>query len=340
MTNGNGETALVTQTEEFQLPDRNSVEQTLEQIKQFQSLIRGQLKKGHDFGEIPGTNSKNSLLKPGAEKIAKLLGLADSYEVMDKVVDWDKGLFQYEVRASLTASRTGQLISQGVGECNSYESKYRWRQKKHRCPTCAKETVTKGKREYGGGWICWKKPGVSDGCGDKWPDGTPEIEGQEVGRVPNPDPADQVNTILKMAKKRALVDAVLSVAALSNVFTQDMEGPPPEQQPVPPRQPATPKGTLAHTPAQPSPWEKFKTFLADEGRHMTDVGLVIGSDATRSTLSAWAKAEGLESMQAICDKLAESWNTTVIDSETEDEVDSDDDWDRLVGAGPAQKENA
>ena len=31
------------------------------------------------------------------------------------------------------------------------------------------------------------------------------------------------NTVLKMAKKRAQVDAVLTVASLSEIFTQDME---------------------------------------------------------------------------------------------------------------------
>ena len=39
----------------------------------------------------------------------------------------------------------------------------------------------------------------------------------------NDDPADQVNTVLKMAKKRALVDAALSVGSLSDLFTQDIE---------------------------------------------------------------------------------------------------------------------
>lgn len=31
------------------------------------------------------------------------------------------------------------------------------------------------------------------------------------------------NTVLKMAKKRAQVDATLTIASLSNVFTQDVE---------------------------------------------------------------------------------------------------------------------
>lgn len=37
------------------------------------------------------------------------------------------------------------------------------------------------------------------------------------------DPYTMDNTVLKMAKKRALVDAVLLVASLSDVFTQDIE---------------------------------------------------------------------------------------------------------------------
>jgi len=37
------------------------------------------------------------------------------------------------------------------------------------------------------------------------------------------DPYTMDNTVLKMAKKRALVDAALLVASLSDVFTQDLE---------------------------------------------------------------------------------------------------------------------
>lgn len=37
------------------------------------------------------------------------------------------------------------------------------------------------------------------------------------------DPYDFDNTVLKMAKKRALIDATLHVASLSDIFTQDIE---------------------------------------------------------------------------------------------------------------------
>ena len=44
-----------------------------------------------------------------------------------------------------------------------------------------------------------------------------------VYAVPNSDPAEQVNTILKMADKRALVAATLIATGLSEYFTQDIE---------------------------------------------------------------------------------------------------------------------
>ena len=44
-----------------------------------------------------------------------------------------------------------------------------------------------------------------------------------VTREPIPNPADVLNTVLKMAKKRALVDAVLSATGASDIFTQDLE---------------------------------------------------------------------------------------------------------------------
>lgn len=48
------------------------------------------------------------------------------------------------------------------------------------------------------------------------------VNNQKV-REENPDIADTLNTVLKMAKKRAFVDAVKSTTAASDIFTQDIE---------------------------------------------------------------------------------------------------------------------
>ena len=42
-------------------------------------------------------------------------------------------------------------------------------------------------------------------------------------RVEHDNPADYYNTILKMAKKRAYVDAIITATACSDIFTQDLE---------------------------------------------------------------------------------------------------------------------
>ena len=201
------------------LPDEAQFITDMQAINRFQQIVHSTMVVDLDYGIIPGTQ-KPTLLKPGAEKIAKLLGLSDQYEIMDKAEDWNQPLFRYLIKCRLIHLATGSVISEGLGECNSMESKYRWRESKRKCPICEAEAIIKGKEQYGGGWICFKKIG---GCGAKWDDGDLEIEEQKIGRVENDDIYSQVNTILKMAKKRALVDAALSAGRLSDIFTQDIE---------------------------------------------------------------------------------------------------------------------
>lgn len=137
------------------------VQGTLQKITQFQGLVQSQLKQNHDFGVIPGT-PKPTLLKPGAEKILMLMGLSSEFEIVDSTRDFREGFFQYQVRCKLY--RNGNLITEGLGACNTKEKKYI-----------------------------------------------------------KMDPFTMDNTVLKMAKKRALIDATLLVASLSEVFTQDIE---------------------------------------------------------------------------------------------------------------------
>ncbi len=54
--------------------------------------------------------------------------------------------------------------------------------KLRKCPQCGKEAIIKGKEEYGGGWLCFKKKG---GCGAKFDDADTKITSQSVGRVAN-----------------------------------------------------------------------------------------------------------------------------------------------------------
>ena len=190
-----------------------------ERLMQFQQFVKEYLVDGEDFGTIPGT-PKPTLYKPGADKLCELYGLADEYEVTQRTEDFERGLFDYEVKCVLVRKPEMLLVSTGLGSCNSYEKKYRWRDAQRKCPVCGKEAIIKGKEEYGGGWLCFAKKG---GCGAKFADNDPAIVSQSVGKVQNEDIADIKNTILKMAKKRSKIDATLSATRSSGIFTQDME---------------------------------------------------------------------------------------------------------------------
>ena len=181
------------------LPDEAKFKADIQAINRFQQVVHANLIQGQDFGVIPGT-SKPTLLKPGAEKVAKLLGLCDHYEILDRQEDWKTPFFRYLVKCQLKTASHGLVVSEGFGECNSMESKYRYR------------------------WL-WPKDLPEDFDKENTAKKVVNTRNGKVTqyRIDNDDIFTQVNTLIKMAKKRALVDAALSAGRLSNVFTQDIE---------------------------------------------------------------------------------------------------------------------
>lgn len=214
--------ALVVRDDAAALMPVMSIQTATERYKTIVTYVKELMKDGTDFGKIPGTD-KATLLKPGAEKLCTLFGLSKRFALIERIEDWQgaqygEAFFNYIYRCSL--HRGDILIAEADGSCNSRESKYRWRQGERICPECGKPTIIKGKAEYGGGWLCFSKKG---GCGFKFAENDPQIASQQVGRVSNPDIADQVNTIQKMAQKRALIAATLLAVNASEFFTQDLD---------------------------------------------------------------------------------------------------------------------
>ncbi len=189
------------------------VQATMQKIAQFQTVVQKTLKKDHDYGIIPGTGNKPTLLKPGAEKILMLMGLTSEYDVIEKVQDYEGGFFAFTVKCTL--SRGDVKVTEGMGHANTKEARYARR------------------------WVTEKK--LPDGA-DKNSLPKREKEGK-YGKyfeyqVGNDDPYTLANTVLKMAKKRAQIDAVLTVASLSEIFTQDLEDSIPDYYPEETQKPA------------------------------------------------------------------------------------------------------
>jgi hypothetical protein len=187
------------------------------QVNLIQQIMREVMQPDQHYGVIPGTSGKPSLLKPGAEKLIMTFRLVPDIE--EQVVDLPNEHREYRVKAKLY-TQNGIFLGAGVGSCTTMEGKYRYRKADLLCPECGQAAIIKGKEEFGGGWVCYQKKG---GCGKKWTDANSPFGGVITSRVEHDNPADYYNTCLKMAKKRALVDACLTVTAASDIFTQDIE---------------------------------------------------------------------------------------------------------------------
>ena len=177
--------------------------------------------EGVDYGVIPGTKKK-TLLQPGAEKIALMFQFSPSYTFTR--IELPGGHLEVTALCTLTHSPTGRIVGQAEGTASTMESKHRYRGANGKtCPECGAEACIPSKKEYGGGYFCKEANG---GCGKKWKPNTPEcraLDEHPTTRQENPDPADQRNTVSKIAQKRAFVSCVKCASAASEVFTVDLE---------------------------------------------------------------------------------------------------------------------
>lgn len=182
--------------------DITTFKSDMKKIAQWQNLVQTNLTEGKDYGTIPGTK-KPTLYKAGAEKIVVLGKLRSTFDVLDRTKDFENEFFQFEIRWNLWIG--DNIIVQGVGLCSSKEDKYRyrWLPEKKLPASVKKENLPC--KELNGKYGKYK-----------------------VYRVENDDICSIANTIEKMAKKRALVDAALLVGSLSELFTQDVEDLPEE----------------------------------------------------------------------------------------------------------------
>jgi len=194
-----------------------SVNEVRAQVQQVQLLMKEVMKEGTHFGNsFPGDTKKN-LLKPGADKLMFIFRLRPDFK--QEIKDLPNGHREIITRCEVFHIESGNKIAEGVGSASTMESKYRWRSVGRVCPHCGKDTIKKSK--YGsGGYYCYEKIG---GCGAKFKDDDPAITNQQTGKIENPDIADCYNTVLKISKKRAYVDATITATAASDIFTQDLE---------------------------------------------------------------------------------------------------------------------
>jgi len=194
------------------LPAELEPEDVVRQVRKIQEVMEKVMRKDEHYGKPFPSAPKPTLLKPGAEKLGLTFRLAPKFRVQK--TEMGAGHREYEVLCSLRHIVSGAEWGDGVGMCSTMEAKYRY---------IYENTGKAVPKEY-------------------WDERAPEILGgkeykakktgkmwQIFKQVENDNPADFYNTVLKMAKKRAHVDAILSATAASDIFTQDLEDLPPEE---------------------------------------------------------------------------------------------------------------
>ena len=167
-------------------------------VNRIQEVLKNVMIENTHYGKIPGCGNKPALLKAGAEKILATFMLASEFVIDDLSTEDNKF---YRVHARLSHQSTKTFMGSGIGECSSLESKYAWR-----AAVCDEEfeaTAENLRRVH-------FKPGYN---------GAPVKKVNQVRQ----DMHSLSNTILKMSKKRALIDAVMNVTACSDIFVQDLD---------------------------------------------------------------------------------------------------------------------
>lgn len=190
-----------------------SVTEVSNQVAKIQDLMSKVMHDGEHFGTIPGVGKdRKSLFKSGAEKLCFVFRLAPEFAVERD--DLPNGHREYRVTCRLRSMASSVIVGEGLGSCSTMETKYRYRENSdyevldEPIPEDSKERKAEyrkqgyGMKKVNGDW-CWVRYTSSE-------------------RVENPDIADTYNTVLKMAKKRAHIDATITACAASDIFTQDV----------------------------------------------------------------------------------------------------------------------
>lgn len=200
-----------------------SIAQVKDMVDQVQGLLQTVMKQGVHFGTVPGTKGK-SLWKAGADKICLAFRLRP--EFTEDVHYLDSGHMDASYHCRLVHIPSNKIVSEGVGSASTLETKHRYRYE---------EVLTKipvPKEYYKGrdpdkllSVLRTKKIDIPDNCEliplQNKTDGKVYI-GFKI-RGENQNPGDLYNTVRKMGKKRAFVDAAITAVAASDMFTQDLE---------------------------------------------------------------------------------------------------------------------
>lgn len=167
------------------------------------ALVEKVLEPGIDYGLHPGTRSQ-ALKDPGAATIINAFNCYPKAEVLFREVTDVKISYVFDV--ALISREDGLTKCTGTGACTTMETRYGYR------------------------WVTDPEAYGFDRASLK----TRSRDGRQLYRITNPDWSELENTILKMARKRAEVDAAMALPGVSRFMSKLNTGQPAARSSGPP----------------------------------------------------------------------------------------------------------
>jgi hypothetical protein len=174
-----------------------ALDQMRQDLSQLEAYVESVLEKDVDWGRIPGV-PQPFLWEPGADKVLSVFNCYARPVVLKQEIDDVVHQITYIVMAEVVSRQTGEVVATGIGIASTREGKYgaRW---------------VENPRDYGYDPATLRRR-------------TSKTTRRQEWRIPNPDWADLVHTLLQMAYKRAKVDAVQGLPGASSALRRLFQG--------------------------------------------------------------------------------------------------------------------
>jgi len=271
MTEDQGTSIVVQSTPGGLQLSEQAIEVTKRNVQLCEQLVTDVLEKDVDYGLIPGV-PQPFLWDAGAAKIMSAYNCYADYNTL-RVID-QPGKIAITVTSRLINRQSQQVIATGIGAASTREIKHRYR---------------------------WVIDPEAEGISRKG------LKQNNTGkfRIPNPDTEDLLNTIAKMAAKRADVDAAQSLPGVAATLHK-LFHPLPGQRPRPGHRAPTP-GETRSEPEQKATeatnWKLFGAKLQTLGVSHKNARDIL---AVNSIKNDWVGVQG-RSLEEAYDVIKDAW---------------------------------
>lgn len=181
------EITIVNSTSLIEQTTSNALIEKSKAFNEFKEFIKNDLKDGVDFGKIPSVE-KPCLFKAGGEKIQLYLGLTPQYKLLHREF----------VPNQVRKDKVWNDVTKKYQEVETVRNYYCWE------------------------WSCELWHGsvkVAEGVGMGNTEEDKYVSQYKGAKTPD----SLANTVMKISKKRAFMDAIIGVSGVSDIFTQDLE---------------------------------------------------------------------------------------------------------------------